>query len=479
MSHPRLDTSESRFSAYVEGLVSVIGHADRAKPLGDYCLGLMLPSERKSVEPMAAVTAPSRTAAQHQSLLHFVGQAAWSDAKVLAKVREMVLPEVERHGPIEAWIIDDTGFPKQGRHSVGVARQYCGQLGKQDNCQVAVSLSLANRHASLPVGYRLYLPEEWAADAQRLRKAGVPEEIVFKTKPEIALDQIRAACQAGLPRGVVLMDAGYGANTQLRTDISALGLTYVAGILPNTTVWAPGTEPLRPRKWSGQGRPPKLMRRDGKHRPVSVKELALNLPARAWRTIAWREGSAEPLISRFARIRVRAAHRDYNLTESRSEEWLLIEWPKGESEPTKYWFSTLERKIAFNHLVGLTKLRWRIERDYQDLKQEVGLGHFEGRGWRGFHHHATLCIAAYGFLISERETIPPSEPRSPRQFQAPAVPEGYRPRGSAAATRAAHSKLDCHYAPAAGSRPRQKPATMSVLRNSNRTLAKTQKVMTQ
>jgi SRSO17 transposase len=479
MDHPISDASESRFGAYVEGLVSVIGHADRAKPLGDYCLGLMLPCERKSVEPMAAVTAPARTAAQHQSLLHFVGQAAWSDTKVLAKVREMVLPEVERHGPIEAWIIDDTGFPKQGRHSVGVARQYCGQLGKQDNCQVAVSLSLANRHASLPVAYRLYLPEEWAGDAKRLRKAGVPEEISFKTKPEIALDQIRVACQAGLPRGVVLMDAGYGANTQLRTDISTLGLTYVAGILPNTTVWAPGTEPLRPRNWSGHGRPPKLIRRDRNHQPIPVKELALGLPAKAWRTIAWREGSAEPLISRFARVRIRVAHRDYNLSKSRPEEWLLIEWPKGESEPTKYWFSTCAEKIAFNRLVDLTKLRWRIERDYQDLKQEVGLGHFEGRGWRGFHHHATLCIAAYGFLISERETIPPSEPRPATLFPQLAIPDGYRPRGSAATARTAHPELHCDHAPTARSRPGQKPAAMSMLRRSNYTPGTAKKFMTQ
>ena len=475
----RMDASELRFSAYVEGLVSVIGHADRAKPLRDYCMGLMLPCERKSVEPMAAVTAPARTAAQHQSLLHFVGEGRWSDERVLAKVREMVLPKIEHHGPIEAWIIDDTGFPKQGRHSVGVARQYCGQLGKQDNCQVAVSLSLANRHASLPVAYRLYLPDDWAADAKRLHKAGVPDEIGFKTKPEIALDQIHAAYKSGLPRGVVLMDAGYGANTQLRTDISTLGLTYVAGILPNTTVWAPGTEPLRPKKWSGQGRPPKLIRRNGKRRPVSVKALALNLPARAWHTITWREGSAEPLSSRFARVRIRVAHRDYNLTESRSEEWLLIEWPRGESEPTKYWLSTLAGKIAFNRLIDLTKLRWRIERDYQDLKQEVGLGHFEGRGWRGFHHHATLCIAAYGFLISERETIPPSADRPATLFQAPAVLDGYRPRGSAAAPRTAHPELHCDHATAARARLGQKPAAMSMLRRSNRGSSSVQKFVTQ
>lgn len=425
--------SESRFSAYVEGLTSVIGHADRAGPLRDYCLGLMMPGERKSVEPMAAVTAPSRTAAQHQSLLHFVGNAAWSDAKVLAKVREMVLPAVERQGPIEAWIIDDTGFPKKGEHSVGVARQYCGQLGKQDNCQVAVSLSLANRHASLPVAYRLYLPEVWAQDSKRRHKTGVPEDVHFKTKPEIALEQIDAACKAGLPRGVVLMDAGYGCNTNLRAGVGALGLRYVAGILPNTSVWTSGTGPLPPKKWSGQGRPPKLVRRDASHRPISVKQLALDLPKRAWRTIKWREGTAEPLTSRFARVRVRAAHRDYNLTDSRPEEWLLIEWPKGEDAPSKYWLSTLPSDITFRALVDMTKLRWRIERDYQDLKQEVGLGHFEGRGWRGFHHHATLCIAAYGFLISERETIPPCGLRSATRLPQSAVPEGYRPRGSALA----------------------------------------------
>src|SRR5467141_672629 len=224
MGHRRRDASESRFSAYVEGLVEVIGHADRVAPVRDYCLGLLLPGERKSVEPMAAVTAPARVAAQHQSLLHFVGEGRWSDEKVLAKVRAMVLPAIQRHGSIEAWIIDDTSFPKQGRHSVGVARQYCGQLGKEDNCQVAVSLSLANGHASLPIAYRLYLPEDWAKDQARRDKAKVPETIAFQTKPEIALEQIKAARTAGLPQGVVLMDAGYGNDTRLRTEITALGM---------------------------------------------------------------------------------------------------------------------------------------------------------------------------------------------------------------------------------------------------------------
>ena len=415
--------SEMRFSAYVEGLVGVIGHADRAKPLRDYCLGLMMPCERKSVEPMAAVTAPERTAAQHQSLLHFVGEGRWSDERVLAKVQEMVLPAIERHGPIEAWIIDDTGFPKKGTHSVGVARQYCGQLGKQDNCQVAVSLSLANRHGSLPVAYRLYLPEAWAPDAARRKKTGVPEEIAFKTKPEIALEQIRAACAAGLPRGVVLMDAGYGTHSDLRTAVTALELLYVAGILSNTTVWAPGTGPLPPKTWKpGHGRPTKRLRRDAAHQPVKVKDLAFSLPAKAWRTITWREGTNVPLRSRFARQRVRIARRDFDRSEPWPEEWLVIEWPKEEKEPTKYWLSSLPDDIGFSRLVDLAKLRWRIERDYQELKQEVGLGHFEGRGWRGFHHHASLCIAAYGFLISEQETIPPQYRVSPRTSKRLAFP---------------------------------------------------------
>jgi len=428
-----LSSSESRFSAYVQGLVSVIGHQDRERPLRDYCTGLMLSCGRKSVEPIAAVTAPARVAAQHQSLLHFIGEGRWSDDRVLAKVREMVLAAIEHAGPIEAWIIDDTGLPKKGRHSVGVARQYCGQLGKEDNCQVAVSLSLANAHASLPVAYRLYLPKEWTNDDDRLRKAGVPEEVVFKTKHEIALDQLRWACAAGLPRGVALLDAGYGNNSDLRAELTKLGLPYVAGILSNTTVWAPGTEPLPPKRWSGRGRPPKRLQRDAEHRPVCVKELALGLPKRAWRTIEWREGSAQALSSRFARVRVRAARRDEQRHQTRPEEWLLIEWPKGESEPTKYWFSTLPEDAALHRLVYFAKLRWRIERDYQELKQEVGLGHFEGRGWRGFHHHATLCIAAYGFLISERGAIPPSASDQASMLPQPLLPDGYRPRGTALA----------------------------------------------
>jgi SRSO17 transposase len=410
---------ELRFSRYVEELVSVLGHADRAGPFRDYCMGLVMPVERKSVEPIAAVTAPGRTAAQHQSLLHFVGQGAWSDDAVLTQVRQAVLPQITREGAIEAWIIDDTGLPKKGRHSVGVSHQYCGQLGKQANCQVAVSLSLANHHASLPVAYRLYLPQAWAEDDDRRTKAGVPEKITFKTKPEIALDQIRWACEVGLPGAVVLMDAGYGHDSKLRLGITELGKRYVAGIQPQTLVWKPGKRP---------GRAPKKGRRDATD-VISVKDLALGLRARAWHVISWREGTHEWLSSRFARVRVHGASRHERPGEP-AKEWLLIEWPEGEKEPTRYWLSTLPRRIAFRDLVDAAKLRWRIERDYQELKQEVGLGHYEGRGWRGFHHHATMCIAAYGFLISQRETIPPSGPRPAERFSQFVVPARSRPRGA-------------------------------------------------
>ena len=387
-----------RFGAYAEALVEVIGHADRERPLRDYCLGLLMPGERKSVEPMAALVAPARVSAEHQSLLHFVGQAPWSDEAVLTRVRDLVLPVLERYGPITAWIIDDTGFPKKGTHSVGVARQYCGRLGKQDSCQIAVTLSVANHAASLPIAYRLYLPEVWAEDPGRRAKAGVPDEVTFKTKPEIALDQIEAAHASGVTPGIVLADAGYGADGVFRAGVTALGLSYAVGVQSTLSVWPPGQGPLPPKPWSGRGRPPSLVGRDPHHRPVSAKALAASLAEDAWTIVTWREGTNAPLSSRFAALRVRPASRDYKHSTPRPHEWLLVEWPEGEAEPTKYWLSTLPENASLAGLVDAAKLRWRIERDYEDLKSELGLGHYEGRGWRGFHHHATLCIAAYGFL---------------------------------------------------------------------------------
>ena len=437
---------------------------------------------------MAARVRPEQVSAAHQSLHHLVAKAAWSDAALLAAVREQVLPAL---GPIAAWIVDDTGFAKKGRHSVGVARQYCGELGKQDNCQVAVSLSVANEQASLPIAYRLYLPETWARDPERRAKAGVPEELVFQTKPRIALEQIRTALDHGVAPGVVLADAGGacpraggpdpgGADMEFQEGLLALGLLYVVGIQPHTSVWPGGTGPLpakppRPapagrssgdgsaacRRWSGRGRPPTRLRRAPGQGPVAAERWVRSLPVEAWQTVTWREGSKGELTSRFAALRVRPAHRDYDRREPWPELWLLAEWPEGEDEPIKYWFANLGATTPLARLVGLAKLRWRIERDYQELKQELGLGHFEGRGWRGFHHHASLCIAALGFLVLERARLSPAGPPA-GGFEAPALPEGFRPRGSRAAPAAACAALDRQPAspPRRAARPPARPLPM-------------------
>ena len=406
-SSPGTLESESRLSAYVEALTRALGHADRAMPFRSYCTGLLLPGARKSVEPMAARVEPGRVQAAHQSLHHFVAKVDWSDQALLVAVRARVLPLIEQQGPVRGWMVDDTGIPKKGRHSVGVARRYCGQLGKQDNCQVAVTLSLAADHASLPIAYCLYLPQPWADDPAWRTSAGVPDDVAFQTKPHIALAQITAVVADGVPQAPVLADAGYGVDTAFRDGITALGLAYVVGIQSHTSLWPPGMEPLPPKPWSGRGRPPSSARRDVDHAPMPAKDLAMALPKRAWRRLTWREGCNAALSGRFAAVRVRPAHRDYSRPVPRPEEWLLVEWPKDEDEPTKYWLATLPPNTSLRAMVDQAKLRWRIERDYQDLKQELGLGHYEGRGWRGFHHHAALCIAAYGFLVAERGAFPP------------------------------------------------------------------------
>jgi SRSO17 transposase len=429
-------SSEQRFQRYLDLLADAVGHADRREPLRLYTTGLLLPGERKSVEPIAARVDPQRVRSRHQSLHHFVAEADWSDAAVLAAVRNAVLPAFASSGGVSAWIVDETGFPKKGKHSVGVARQYCGQVGKQDNCRVAVSLSVANANASLPIAFQLYLPQEWAEDSARRRKTGVPDEVSFQTKPEVALAQIRQAVTDGVRPGTVLADVVYGNDTRFREGVTALGLRYAVAVQAHTSVWREGQAPLSPAAYKGTGRPPKLLRRGEQRRPVSVRQAALDLPPSAWRTVTWREGAAGPLRSRFARLRVRPAHRDYWRDKARATEWLLIEWPKGEAAPTKFFFSTLPPAISLRQLVETVKLRWRIERDYQELKQELGLGHYEGRGWRGFHHHATLCIAAYGFLVAERAAFPPSGAAGRFRLKAPRLPQEFRPRGAAGPDRA-------------------------------------------
>ena len=421
---------EKRFAAYIEGLANAAGHEDRHVPLKNYCKGLLLPGERKSIEPMAARLDADNVQPMRQSLHHLVAKAPWSDEVLLEQVRNYVLPVMRKQGPVVAWIVDDTGFPKKGKHSVGVTRQYCGQVGKQENCRVAVSLSVATWSSSLPIAYRLYLPKEWAEDDERREKTEVPKEVAFQTKPAIALDQIRAAVAANLERGVVLADAAYGINTEYREGLTELDLQYVVGVQSSMTVWEPGKQPLPAKSRGKTGRPPRLLQRSTDHQPVSVKQLAMSLPSTVFKNITWREGADRKLQSRFAAVRVRPAHRDDWKAEPHAEEWLLIEWPRGEKEPTKYWVSTLPPTTTHKALIKMAKHRWIIERDYEELKQELGLGHFEGRNWRGFHHHATLCIAAYGFLVAERSLFSPSARAGHLGFVATRTAPQFRPRGS-------------------------------------------------
>jgi len=379
---------------------------------------------------MAARVEPGNVRSMHQSMHHFVAEAPWEDARVIQVAREYVLPKLLRPGDDRGWIVDDTGIPKKGKHSVGVARQYCGQLGKQENCQVAVSLSVANARGSLPIAYQLYLPQEWAEDKARRETARVPDEVTFLTKPQIALQQIRAAVEAGVPQGTVLADAAYGNSGPFRDGVTALGLLYCVGLQSTTSVSPVERRFARSMRDGARARGDVRLGTVPDRASVSVKALALSLPVSRFRTIYWREGTKGRLRSRFARVRVSTGGGEAPAMAPRSVEWLLIEWPAGEAEPTKYWLSTLPRETSLRKLVRTAKLRWRIERDYLELKDEIGLGHYEGRGWRGFHHHASLCIVAYAFLMGERLFSPSGQTRTRPSLHAPPLPAGFRPRGS-------------------------------------------------
>jgi SRSO17 transposase len=461
----------AEFEKYLEHLKPALNNVTQQRGLKDYCTGLMSTAKRKSVEPMAELIDPTNTRSKHQSLHHFVADAAWSDEQMLLKVAQWVVPQMD-FSDGGWWIVDDTGFPKQGAHSVGVARQYCGMLGKQDNCQVAVSVSLACAQASLPVKWQLYLPEAWAEDGERRAKAGVPEEIGFATKPAIALAQIKSLIEQGAPKHCVDADAGYGADTAFRDGLTELGLPYIVGITGTATVWANGHAPLPSAAQSGEGRSQRLRKGqpdDPLHRPQSVRQVALELSPLQWHRVHWREGTNHSLRSRFAMLRVRVAHRDERRTEQREPEWLLIEWPEDEAEPTKYWLSTRPESISLQRLVYEAKMRWRIERDYQDLKQDLGLGHYEGRNWRGFHHHASLSIAAYGFLTAQRLNHPDEQAgkKNSALCEEPTLPTHYKPRGSPPHA-ASRPLVDNVFTAAYRARSARQPSQMPLLRTPKR-----------
>lgn len=387
---------------YLEYFIEGLGRPERRDALRLYMTGLLLDGERKSIEPIAQrlVKDDSQTEAMRQRLQQAVAIADWGNEVMLGRLAK----KLDRELPgVQALVIDDTGFAKKGNHSVGVQRQYSGTLGRVDNCQVAVSLHLASEHGSGMIGFRLFLPESWASDASRRRKAGVPEDVVFASKGEIALAQLDWALASGVRKQVVLADGGYGESTEFREQLDARGLEYVVAVNGEIVVWRPQSTPRIAHKASGsRGRPPTRYR-DEDNPPLALKTLAATL---RFRKLSWRLGSRGIQTGEFAALRVRTAHRHQNGVPPGVEQWLLCQRIDG-GKSHKYWLSNLAATTRASELVRLAKLRWRIERDYQELKQELGLDHYEGRTWRGFHHHATLCAVAHGFLALRRALFPP------------------------------------------------------------------------
>lgn len=379
---------QARLTKYFDMIGELLGNKSRQESFAMYAMGLLGDGERKSVEPIAARACadPDRMDALHQRLLHFTANADWSDADVRREAARYALSALTAREPVVAWILDDTGFLKQGKHSVGVQRQYTGSAGKTANCQIGVSLTVATPTEHLPVDFELYLPISWTSDPDRRAEARIPAEVEFKTKPELALEMVRRAVRDDLPRGVVLADSGYGNSTEFRRGIRDLGLHYAAGILPQTTVFTvPGDA-------------------SSDSRQVGVKDLAMQLEAEgAFRRCTWRQGTCAPLSARFVRRRVLAT------SDPREELWLLIEWRDGESEPSNYFLSTLPKAMSIRNMVRIVMQRWRIERTYEDLKGELGLDHYEGRRFRGWHHHVSVALCCYAFIVAERARLfPPS-----------------------------------------------------------------------
>jgi SRSO17 transposase len=418
MNRRELRQLDRELREYLESMTSGMGRRERRTSMATYVTGLLLDGERKSIEPIAArlVDDPAETEAMRQRLQECVVISAWSDVELwtrLGRKLDAELPEVE------AFVIDDTGFPKKGVHSVGVARQYSGTLGRIDNCQIAMSLHLAGERGSGCIGMQIYLPELWAKDTARRKKAGVPSDVAFQEKWRIALGKLDAALEAGVRKHVTLADAGYGDVGEFRAGLDERGLEYVVGVSSQAVVWPPGSKPKLPKR-KPVGRPP-TSHRDERHPPISMADLAKRL---RYRQVSWREGSRGWQASRFAAARIRTAHKHSNGEPPGKEQWLLCEWPAKEPAPTKYWLSTLPANAPVRELVRLAKLRWRIERDYQEMKQELGLDHFEGRTWRGFHHHATLCSVAHGFLALRRALSPPEQTAVDAAHGPPPPPAG-------------------------------------------------------
>ncbi len=393
MNARELQACADRLEEFLVTMLASVGRSERRHHGWLYVQGLLLDGERKSIEPLAERVPEGNV----QALQQFVGQSPWAWEPVRRLLAQHMGEELL---PAAGWIVDDSGFPKQGKESVGVARQYSGTLGKVGNCQVAVAVHLTTEAGSMPLDWALYLPRAWTEDAERCRKAGVPESTPFRTKIALALELIDHLLAWGLSRQPVLADAGYGNNTEFRQGLVDRQLHYVVGVESNTAVWEKPTQRVQPRSRASRGRPRRPYYRG---QPRALRDLAAALPAESWRTLTWRQGSQGPQRGRFAACRVQPAHGHVRDRPELPPVWLLIEWPAEAEAPAKYWFSNLPEEISLRRLVRLAKLRWRVEQNYQQLKEELGLDHYEGRGWPGWHHHVTLVCLAYAFLLLERQ----------------------------------------------------------------------------
>jgi SRSO17 transposase len=413
------DVGRHRLEEFLEQIGRILGNSRRRASFATYALGLLAEGDRKSVEPIAARACgkPDQVDAAHQRLLHFLADSDWSDGEVRCAAAMYALAQLTRNESVETWIIDDTGFLKQGKHSVGVQRQYTGSAGKITNCQIGVSLTVATPSDHLPVDFELYLPKCWTDDPARRREARIPDEVVFKTKPELALAMIAGAREAGIPSGVVLGDSAYGSSSDFRLGIRRLDLQYSLAVDPKTTVYEVGQAV------------------NGGGRSIGVRDLAHKLKAKGlFHRHSWRTGTKGELAASFAMRRVFPCREESREAAEREAVWLLIEWREGEDEPANYFFSSLPENTTLEELVRITMQRWRTERAYEDLKGELGLDHYEGRRFRGWHHHISVVLCCYAFAVAERHRFFPLSTRSPPRLRGP----------DTGATRAALSELLHH-----------------------------------
>jgi len=394
--------AEVRLRKYFDRIGDVLDNDARRASFAIYAMGILGDAERKSVEPIVARACidPDRMDAAHQRLLHFMVDSEWSDRDVRRSAARYALDAMTAREPVEAWIIDDTGFLKQGSHSVGVQRQYTGTAGKVCNCQTATSLSIATRNEHLPIDFALYLPTSWTESRARRDEARIPWNVDFATKPELALQLIQRALDDGIPRGVILADKAYGTSEDFRDGLDELGLSYAVGVDARTKVMV----------FDKQGR-----RRDER---ISIKNLALRIEASGGFTrCTWRQGTRRGLTARFVLRRVVWAGKpgtDNRAVDGRVPVWLLVEWRDREPEPANYYFCSLPvERMTRKQLVRLVMQRWRTERAYEDLKGELGLDHYEGRRYPGWHHHVSVVPACYAFILPERARHFSLTPRRP------------------------------------------------------------------